>query len=185
LECDASGRGLREVLMQEGCPLAFTSKKLCDHNLGKSTYEKEMMAILHVVETWRPYLIGRHFQIKTDHHSLKYFLEQWLSSPEKHKWVTKMLGYDYEIIYKKGKENVVVDALSRQFEEDGSLLALSLPSLGWLKEAHREWLENNTLRKLIQWLQVDPNPPKIYTWKQDTLWYKGCIVLEKYSTLKQ
>jgi hypothetical protein len=31
--------------------------------------------------------------------------------------VTKIFGYDYEIIYKKGKENVVVDALSRKYEE--------------------------------------------------------------------
>jgi hypothetical protein len=30
------------------------------------------------------------------------------------KWVTKMLGYDFEIIYKKGKHNVVADALSRK-----------------------------------------------------------------------
>jgi hypothetical protein len=58
-----------------------------------------------------------------------------------------MLGNDYEIIYKKGKQNVVVDALSRQFEEDGSLLALSLPSLGWIEEAFMKWIEKNTLRK--------------------------------------
>jgi hypothetical protein len=38
---------------------------------------------------------------------VKYFLEQRLSSPEKQKWVTKLFGYDYEIIYKKGKDNVV------------------------------------------------------------------------------
>jgi hypothetical protein len=73
-----------------------------------------------------------------------------------------MLGYDYEIIYKKGKENVVVDLLSRQFE-DGSLFALSLPRPGWLEDAHKEWLENDTLRKLIQHSWVDPNPPKSYT----------------------
>lgn len=58
-------------------------------------YEKEMMAILHAIDTWRPYLIGCHLQIKIDHHSLKYFLEQCFSSLEQHKWVTKMLEYDY------------------------------------------------------------------------------------------
>jgi len=47
--------------------------------------------------------MGRHFKVKTDHDSLKYFLEQILSSEEQQKWVTKMLGYDFEIIYKKGK----------------------------------------------------------------------------------
>jgi hypothetical protein len=128
LECDASGKGLKVLLMQEGCPLAFTSEKLCDCNLEKPTYEKEMMAILHGVETWCPYLIGKHFQIKTGHHNRNYFLEQGFSSPKKHKWVTKMLGCDYEIMYKKGKRNVVIDALSRKFEEDRSLFSLLLPS---------------------------------------------------------
>ena len=51
LECDASGTGLGAFLTQDGQLLAFTSKKLCDHNLGKHTYYKEMMTILHVVNT--------------------------------------------------------------------------------------------------------------------------------------
>jgi hypothetical protein len=71
-----------------------------------------MLAILHVIDLWCPYLLGQRFQIKTDHQSLKYFLEQRISSPKKQKWVNKLFGYDYEIIYKKGKNNVVVDALS-------------------------------------------------------------------------
>jgi hypothetical protein len=81
-------------------------------NMGKSIYEKEKLAILHVVDLWRPYLLGKCFQIKTDHQRLKYFLEQCISSPEQQKRVTKLFGYDYEIIYNKGKENVVADALS-------------------------------------------------------------------------
>ena len=66
--------------------------------------------------------MGRHFKIKIDHDSLKYFLEQRLSSEEQQKWVKNMLGYDFEIIYKKGKQNVVVDALSRKDEDVEALL---------------------------------------------------------------
>jgi hypothetical protein len=103
-------------------------------------YEKEMMAILHVVHTWIPYLLGRHVQIKTYHDSLKYFLEQRLSYPEQNKWLTKMLGYDYEIIYKKGKDNIRTNAFSRQHEEDGSLFTLSLSVPDWIEEVRQEWL---------------------------------------------
>jgi hypothetical protein len=91
----------------------------------KSIYENKMLAILHAIYLWRPYLLGQRFQIKTDHQSLKYFLEQCISSQEQQKWVTKLFGYDYEIIYKKGKDNVVVDALSRKYEDEGSLFSLS------------------------------------------------------------
>jgi hypothetical protein len=63
------------MLMQEGRPLFFTDNKLCDKHLGKLTYEKKMMVIIHAVIMWHRYLMGNHFQIKTYHHSLKYFLE--------------------------------------------------------------------------------------------------------------
>jgi hypothetical protein len=51
--------------------------------------------------------------------------------------VTKLFGYDYEIVYKKGKENVVVDALSRKYEEEGSLFSLSFIVTDWLQVVHR------------------------------------------------
>jgi hypothetical protein len=101
LECDASGKGIGAILMQEGRPLAFTNKQLSKRNLGKSVYEKKMLSILHAVDLWCLYILGKCFQIKTDHQSLNYFLEQRLSSPELQKWGTKIFGYDYEIIYKK------------------------------------------------------------------------------------
>jgi hypothetical protein len=48
--------------------------------LGKSIYENEMLAILHVVDLWCPYLLGQCFQIKTYHQSLEYIMEQCISS---------------------------------------------------------------------------------------------------------
>jgi hypothetical protein len=160
LECDALGKGIDVVLMQEGRPLAFTSRKLSERNLAKSIYENEMLAILHAVDLWCPYLLGQRFQIKIDHQSLKYFLEQRISSPEQQKWVTKLFGYDYEIIYKKGKDNVVANALSRKYEEEGFLFSLSFIVPYWLQAVRQEWLQDPKSSHLIQQLQTNaPTPP--------------------------
>lgn len=64
LECDALRTSLGAVLTQESRPLSFTRKQLCDDNLGKYTYEKYIMAILHDVDTWKPYLLGNCFKLK-------------------------------------------------------------------------------------------------------------------------
>jgi hypothetical protein len=184
MECDASGKGISAVLMQEGRPLAFTNNKLSERNMGKPIYEKEMLAILHVIELWHPYLLGQCFQIKTNHQSLKYFLEQRISSQEQQKWVTKLFGYDYEIIYKKGKDNVVADALSQKYEEEGSLFSLSFIVPDWLQAVRQEWLQDPKSLHLIQQLQSKALAPPGYFWLQDELRYKGHLYLSKQSKLK-
>jgi hypothetical protein len=138
--------------MQYGLPLGFTKKQLLERHLGQSIYEKEMLVILHVVDLWHPYLLGNHFQIKTYHQSLKYFDEQCPSSLKQQKWVTKIFGYDYEIIYKKDKDNVVVDALSRKYEDKGPVLSLSFIVPDWLQVVHQEWLQDPKISHLIQQL---------------------------------
>jgi hypothetical protein len=169
LECDSLGKGIDVVLMQKGRPLAFTSKQLSERNIGKSIYEKEMLAILHVMDLWHPYLLGKRFQIKTDHQSLKYFLEQCISSPKQQKWVTKLFVYDYEIIYKKGKDNVVADALSQKYEDEGSLFSLSFIVPNWFQAIRREWLQDPKSLQLICQLQSKAPASLGYSWLHEKL----------------
>ena len=54
-----------------------------------------------------------------------------------------MLGYEFEIIYKKGKHNIVVDSLSSKGEEaKGSLCVISSLQSDWVEEARIEWKQD-------------------------------------------
>ncbi|KAM1176021.1 hypothetical protein ACFX19_028951 [Malus domestica] len=111
VECDASGNGIGVVLQQNRRPVAFFSQALGPKNQALSTYEMELIVIVHAVRKWQNYLQERHFIIKTDHSSLKYFLGQRTNTQFQQKWVSKLLGFDYEIQYRSGNENTVADSL--------------------------------------------------------------------------
>jgi hypothetical protein len=113
-------------------------------------------------------------------------LEQRLSLEEKQKWVTKILVYDFEIIYKKGKKNVVADALPRKDEYvEAFLCAISIIQPDWIIEARDEWKNDEKVWTLIQRLQQDSSASDTFTWKNDSLWYKFCLYLCKNTQLKQ
>lgn len=58
--------------------------------------------------------MGQAFKIKTNQQSLKYLIEQRIGTPTQQKWISKLIGYDFVVEYKAGKENLVADALSRK-----------------------------------------------------------------------
>ena len=60
------------------------------------------------------YFVGSKFVVKTDHNSLRHFLTQKELNDWKQKWVSKVQAYDFDIEYKKGRMNIVADALSRK-----------------------------------------------------------------------
>jgi hypothetical protein len=101
VETDASSEGIGAVLMQKGRPIAFMSKKLGVRNQSLSTYEKELLALYTAISQWKHYLLGGSFVIRTDQISLKYLLEQRINTPLQHKGLSKLLGLNYTIEYKR------------------------------------------------------------------------------------
>jgi hypothetical protein len=113
LECEASGIGIGYVLMKNGHPIAFKSCKLREYEWHYSINDKEVLAIMHALTKFLQYLVGNRFKVKTDHNSLRFLMEQKELNEQQQKWISKIQAYDFEIEYVKGKNNVVVDALSR------------------------------------------------------------------------
>lgn len=122
--------------MQQGRPISFLSQALKGRAILLSTYENELYALVNAIQKGRPYLLVKSFVVKTKHHSLQYLLDHKIGTPMQHKWLRKLLGYDFVVEYKNGPKNRVADAVSCKEEEveEMSLALLSVPSIEWLEE---------------------------------------------------
>ena len=110
---DASDYGLGAVLVQEGRPVAFESRKLNSAELNYTVTEKEMLAVVHALRVWRCYLEGAEFTVFTDHVSNTFFQTQPNLSRRQARWsefIQRFGVFKWE--YLKGERNVA-DALSR------------------------------------------------------------------------
>ena len=111
---DASDFAIGDVLMQEGHPIAYESRKLNEAEQRYSAHEKEMTAVVHCLRTWRHYLLGAHFVVKTDNVATTCFQSQKKLSAKQARWQDYLAEFDFTLEYKPGKANVVADALSRR-----------------------------------------------------------------------
>lgn len=182
IETDASGFGLGAVLLQDQQPVAYYSQVLGSRARLKSIYEKELMAIVFAVLRWRPYLRGRRFIVRTDQLSLKFLLEQRIVGEEYQKWVTKLMGYDFDIQYRSGASNRVADALSR-VSDQVECTTLVVPQWQHWDTLRTELAEDDFLKKLKDNITSGTQSHVGFTVEQGVLFYKNRLVIPRTSKL--
>ena len=112
--CDTFGVGIGGVLSQDGHPVEFFSENLNDVRFWYSTYDKEFYAVIQALRHWRHYLLSKEFVLFSNHEALKYLHSQQKLSGRHTRWVEYLQDYTFVIRHKKGKDNVVADALSHR-----------------------------------------------------------------------
>ncbi|GJX62444.1 putative reverse transcriptase domain-containing protein [Tanacetum coccineum] len=112
--CDASHKGLGDVLMQNDKVIAYASRQLKIHEKNYTTHDLELGAVVFALKIWRHYLYETKCIVFTDQKSLQHILDQKELNMRQRRWLELLSDYDCEIRYHPGKANVVADALSRK-----------------------------------------------------------------------
>lgn len=183
VETDASDIGIGVVLMQRDQPVAFLSKALGPTHQKISIYEKEFLALIMAVEKWRPYLQRQEFIIKTDHKSLSYLNEQNLHSELQRKAMTRLMGLQFKVVYRQGKENLAADALSR-LGHLFIILAVSSVQPVWVQEILNSYSTNPTAQNLLARLAVCSPDEKGFSLDQGLIKYQNKIWVAQNSALQ-
>lgn len=119
IETDSSDLAVGAVLTQiidgERKCIAYFSKKLSATQRKYSATERECLAMLMAIENFRHFVEATKFTIVTDAMSLTFLRSMSIhsKSPRIARWAMKIQGMDINFEYRKGKDNVSADALSR------------------------------------------------------------------------
>ena len=120
IQCDASQHGLGAVLIQDGQPIAYSSRSLTDVQGRYAQIEKEMLSIVHACKKFHPYIFGKEVTVYNDHKPLEQILKKpLLAAPMRlQRMILNLQWYDLVVKDRKGKEMYLPDTLSRAYLPD-------------------------------------------------------------------
>ncbi|GFY85491.1 hypothetical protein Acr_04g0002290 [Actinidia rufa] len=128
-----------------GKVIAYGSRQLRTHEQNYPTHDLELAAVIFVLKSWRHYLYGEHFEVFSDHKSLKYLFTQKDLNMRQRRWMEYMEDYDFDLQYHPGKANVVADALSRKSINTFMSISIKPSIISRVIEAQQQDVEAKTI----------------------------------------
>ena len=115
VQVDAASQGLGTCLMQGGQPIQYASRVLTETEKRYSQIEKEMLSIVYGLTRFHIYTYGRKVTVYNDHKPLSTILKKPVEDNPVilQRMLCRIMGYDFEFKYVKGKYLLLADALSR------------------------------------------------------------------------
>eukprot|EP00731_Ephydatia_muelleri_P008908 Em0004g1246a len=124
LDTDACETGIGAVLSQEHDGLervvAYASRTLSKAERKYCVTRKELLAVVTFMRHFRPYLLGHHFILRTDHSSLQWIYSMKEPEGQLARWLEQIQEFDVEVVHRRGKCHQNADALSRLQNADKS-----------------------------------------------------------------
>ena len=74
---------------------------------------RELAALIFGLKQFRPYLLGRHFQVRVDNMAIRYYKNMKDTSGQCARYLDFLSNFDFDIVYREGGRHVNCDSLSR------------------------------------------------------------------------
>ena len=162
-------------------PVAFFSHRLNDAQRKYKVHERELLAIVLALRTWRHYLLNADFKVlcHSDHRPLQHFMTQQTLSGMQMRWQTFLAEFNLEISYVPGKDNVFADGLSRRPDLRLMLVGALAPYDPWLSRIAAGFAHDAVARKLRS-QATGPMRDRSYHTINDVLYYNSGGSLRVY-----
>ncbi|MCO5601473.1 hypothetical protein L7F22_055594 [Adiantum nelumboides] len=174
VHCDTCGDSIGAVLSQEGHPIAYESRRLNSQERGLGVYEKELISVIHALQSWKHYLLGTAFVIYTDHQSIRYFMTQTKLSKKQMRWANFLSQFHFHIVHVAGKKNQVADALSRRPRANAVFIAYNHDLTSMIGKYAEDSDYQGIMQGIAQGQVIKP-----YSLKEEFLLYENWLCVTK------
>lgn len=180
MEIDASEIGIGAISSQQNHLVAYFFEKdesciamaisLCARTLCTNRSSEQI---------WH-YLLGHKFIIHTDQEALKHLCSQTIQTPKQQRWLPKLLGYDFQIEYKLGKDNLGAEALSRSF-----YLALSSIHYTLIDQLQQLQQQDSRCVFVINSIVVSDSQDTSFSYSNNLLYKQGKLVVPNHAEIRK